>query len=161
MEAVGLINGVVVELQQVAAGQILWASQALGVGVALTVCVGVLGGHGAVAVVGVNILVELLHIGDVHRVAVDVVLFAEQIGAAVLAVIVQVHPVAVGAVCESHLGGQIFKQLIVHLGGVAIAGQQYPGLALLAQAQQVALAVGNDVVGRRLRQGQDCRNRGK
>ena len=35
----------------------------------------------------------------------------------------------------------------MHLGGVAIAGQQHPGLALLAQAQKVALAVQLDLVG--------------
>ena len=134
MEAVGLVDGIVVELQQPAAGEVVGSGKALGVGVALAVGVGPLGGNGVIPVAGIGLLIELLHVGDIHRVFIDVVFLAEQIGTAILSVVVQIHPVAVGAKGQAHLGGQILEQLVVHLGGVAVAGQQHPGLPALIQA---------------------------
>ena len=136
-----------VEFEQVAAGDVGRLGQAGRVPVGLAVPVLGRGGGHVAAIARVDACVGVLHVGDVHAGLVDSVLLTDEIGAAVDAVIVQIHPVGGGRVRHAQRRGKILKELVVKERCVVIAGQQRPGLDLFPAGDEVALLAELDLIG--------------
>ena len=136
-----------VELEQVAASDVLRLGQTRGVLIGLAVLVLGQRRGSVLTVTGVEIFVSLLHIGDVDARLVDGVFLTDDVCAAIHAVVVQIHPVGAGRVRHAERLGKILEHLVAHERCIVGAGEQRPGLDLLAAGDQVGLAVQFDLVG--------------
>ena len=136
-----------VELEQVAASDVLRLGQTRGVLIGLAVLVLGQRRGSILPVAGVELFVGILHIGDVDARLVDGVFLTDDICAAIHAVVVQIHPVGAGRVRHAERLGKILEHLVAHERCVVVAGEQRPGLDLLAAGDQVGLAVQFDLVG--------------
>ena len=136
-----------VELQQVAAGDVLRLGQAGGVLVSLAVLVLGQCRGSVLTVAGVARLVGFFHVSDVDTRLVDGVFLTDDVCAAIHAVVVQIHPVGAGRVRHAERLGKILEHLVAHERCVVGAGEQRPCLDLLAAGDQVGLAVEFDLVG--------------
>ena len=136
-----------IQLDEIAARDVLRLRQILGVLVLLTVAIlRQSGGHiGTVAFI--EPFIRLLHIRDGHRSLSHGVLLAEEIDTAVLPIIVEVDPIAACGIRKPQLSRQILDELIVHLCGIEVAGQQHPRLDLLLLPQQIAGLCQLDLIG--------------
>ena len=126
-----------VELEQVAASDVLRLGQTRGVLIGLAVLVLGQRRGSVLTVTGVEIFVSLLHIGDVDARLVDGVFLTDDVCAAIHAVVVQIHPVGAGRVRHAERLGKILEHLVAHERCVVGAGEQRPGLDLLAAGDQV------------------------
>ena len=136
-----------VELEQVAASDVLRLGQTRGVLIGLAVLVLGQRRGSILPVAGVELFVGILHIGDVDARLVDGVFLTDDVCAAIHAVVVQIHPVGAGRVRHAERLGKILEHLVAHERCVVGAGEQRPGLDLLAAGDQVGLAVQFDLVG--------------
>ena len=136
-----------VELEQVAASDVLRLGQTRGVLIGLAVLVLGQRRGSILPVAGVELFVGTLHIGDVDARLVDGVFLTDDVCAAIHAVVVQIHPVGAGRVRHAERLGKILEHLVAHERCVVGAGEQRPGLDLLAAGDQVGLAVQFDLVG--------------
>ena len=136
-----------VELEQVAASDVLRLGQTRGVLIGLAVLVLGQRRGSILPVAGVELFVGTLHIGDVDACLVDGVFLTDDVCAAIHAVVVQIHPVGAGRVRHAERLGKILEHLVAHERCVVGAGEQRPGLDLLAAGDQVGLAVQFDLVG--------------
>ena len=136
-----------VELEQVAASDVLRLGQTRGVLIGLAVLVLGQRRGSILPVAGVELFVGILHIGDVDARLVDGVFLTDDVCAAIHAVVVQIHPVGAGRVRHAERLGKILEHLVAHERCVVGAGKQRPGLDLLAAGDQVGLAVQFDLVG--------------
>ena len=136
-----------VELEQVAASDVLRLGQTRGVLIGLAVLVLGQRRGSILPVAGVELFVGTLHIGDVDARLVDGVFLTDDVCAAIHAVVVQIHPVGAGRVRHAERLGKILEHLVAHERCVVGAGKQRPGLDLLAAGDQVGLAVQFDLVG--------------
>ena len=136
-----------VELEQVAASDVLRLGQTRGVLIGLAVLVLGQRRGSILPVAGVELFVGILHIGDVDARLVDGVFLTDDVCAAIHAVVVQIHPVGAGRVRHAERLGKILEHLVAHERCVVGAGEQGPGLDLLAAGDQVGLAVEFDLVG--------------
>ena len=147
LRVVAVVELRAVELQQVAAGDVLRLGQAGGVLVSLAVLVLGQCRGSVLTVAGVARLVGFFHVGDVDARLVDGVFLTDDVCAAIHAVVVQIHPVGAGRVRHAERLGKILEHLVAHERCVVGAGEQGPGLDLLAAGDQVGLAVEFDLVG--------------
>ena len=147
LRVVAVVELRAVELQQVAAGDVLRLGQAGGVLVSLAVLVLGQCRGSVLTVAGVARLVGFFHVGDVDARLVDGVFLTDEVCAAIHAVVVQIHPVGAGRVWHAERLGKILEHLVAHERCVVGAGEQGPGLDLLAAGDQVGLAVEFDLVG--------------
>ena len=136
-----------VELEQVAASDVLRLGQTRGVLIGLAVLVLGQRRGSILPVAGVELFVGTLHIGDVDARLVDGVFLTDDVCAAIHAVVVQIHPVGAGRVRHAERLGKILEHLVAHERCVVGAGEQRPGLDLLAAGDEVGLAVQFDLVG--------------
>ena len=136
-----------VELEQVAASDVLRLGQTRGVLIGLAVLVLGQRRGSILPVAGVELFVGILHIGDVDARLVDGVFLTDDVCAAIHAVVVQIHPVGAGRVRHAERLGKILEHLVAHERCVVGAGEQRPGLDLLAAGDQVGLAVQFDLIG--------------
>ena len=136
-----------VELEQVAASDVLRLGQTRGVLIGLAVLVLGQRRGSILPVAGVELFVGILHIGDVDARLVDGVFLTDDVCAAIHAVVVQIHPVGAGRVRHAERLGKILEHLVAHERCVVGAGEQRPGLDLLAAGDEVGLAVQFDLVG--------------
>ena len=147
LRVVAVVELRAVELQQVAAGDVLRLGQAGGVLVSLAVLVLGQCRGSVLTVAGVARLVGFFHVGDVDARLVDGVFLTDDVCAAIHAVVVQIHPVGAGRVRHAERLGKILEHLVAHERCVVGAGEQGPCLDLLAAGDQVGLAVEFDLVG--------------
>ena len=136
-----------VELEQVAASDVLRLGQTRGVLIGLAVLVLGQRRGSILPVAGVELFVGILHIGDVDARLVDGVFLTDDVCAAIHAVVVQIHPVGAGRVRHAERLGKILEHLVAHERCVVGAGEQRPGLDLLAAGDEVSLAVQFDLIG--------------
>ena len=136
-----------VELEQVAASDVLRLGQTRGVLIGLAVLVLGQRRGSILPVAGVELFVGTLHIGDVDARLVDGVFLTDDVCAAIHAVVVQIHPVGAGRVRHAERLGKILEHLVAHERCVVGAGEQRPGLDLLAAGDEVSLAVQFDLIG--------------
>ena len=136
-----------VELEQVAAGDVLRLGQTRGVLIGLAVLVLGQRRGSILPVAGVELFVGILHIGDVNARLVDGVLLTDEVSAAIHAVVVQIHPVGAGRVRHAERLGKILEHLVAHERCIVVVSEQRPGLDLLAAGDEVSLAVQFDLVG--------------
>ena len=145
-EAVGLVILRVVQLDQIAARQVRRVLQTLGVAEFLTEAVLTFQDHRIVPVARVEILIRRFEIRDIDGGAADAVLLAEEIDAAVLSVVVEIHPVVARHIRHAQRGRDVLQGLVMQLRGVRVPRQQHPGLALSGNADEVRLAVQFDLI---------------
>ena len=145
-EAAGFVILCAVELEQVAAGDVLRLGQTGSILIGLAVLV--LGGRrgSVLSVTGVEVFVGLLHVGDVDARLVDGVLLTDEVSAAIHAVVVQIHPVGAGRVRHAERLGKILEHLVAHERCIVVVSEQRPGLDLLAAGDEVGLTVQFDLV---------------
>ena len=136
-----------VELEQVAASDVLRLGQTRGVLIGLAVLVLGQRRGSILPVAGVELFVGILHIGDVDARLVNGVFLTDDVCAAIHAVVVQIHPVGAGRVRHAERLGKILEHLVAHERCVVGAGEQRPGLDLLAAGDEVSLAVQFDLIG--------------
>ena len=147
LRVVAFVEFRTVELEQVAASDVLRLGQTRGVLIGLAVLVLGQRRGSILPVAGVELFVGILHIGDVDARLVDGVFLTDDVCAAIHAVVVQIHPVGAGRVRHAERLGKILEHLVAHERCVVGAGKQRPGLDLLAAGDQVGLAVQFDLVG--------------
>ena len=147
LRVVAVVELRAVELQQVAAGDVLRLGQAGGVLIGLAVLVLGQRRGSVLTVAGVARLIGFFHVGDVDARLVDGVFLTDEVCAAIHAVVVQIHPVGAGRVRHAERLGKILEHLVAHERRVVGTGKQRPGLDLLAAGDQVGLAVEFDLVG--------------
>ena len=136
-KSVDLIRCVVVQLQQVSARDVGRVSKAGRIGIAPTIGIG--DGRGGHVRPILRILFPVLRfqIGDIDAGILDRILFAQQIHAAILTIVVQVHPIAARCIGHSQSSRHVLEQLVVHQRSVKVACQQHPGLYALVVLQQI------------------------
>ncbi len=148
----GLGAGLGVHLEQIAAGIIGRGVQPLAIDIGRAVGPDVRGDAQRVEIghVRVGRLKILLELVDIHAPLVDLDLFAEQVSAAVFAVIVEVHRTALHGAGQTGLPGHGIDDLVAQQRCVDGVGQQDPCLirvCLLAALQQVSLLFQLDLIG--------------
>ena len=126
-----------VELEQVAASDVLRLGQTRGVLIGLAVLVLGQRRGSILPVAGVELFVGILHIGDVDARRVDGVFLTDDVCAAIHAVVVQIHPVGAGRVRHAERLGKILEHLVAHERCIVVAGEQRPGLDILAAVDEV------------------------
>ena len=147
LRVVAFVDLRTVELEQVAASDVLRLGQTRGVLIGLAVLVLGQRRGSILPVAGVDLFVGILHIGDVDARLVDGVFLTDDVCAAIHAVVVQIHPVGAGRVRHAERLGKILEHLVAHERCVVGAGEQRPGLDLLAAGDEVSLAVQFDLIG--------------
>ena len=147
LRVVAFVDLRTVELEQVAASDVLRLGQTRGVLIGLAVLVLGQRRGSILPVAGVELFVGILHIGDVDARLVDGVFLTDDVCAAIHAVVVQIHPVGAGRVRHAERLGKILEHLVAHERCIVVASKQRPGLDLLAAGDQVGLAVQFDLVG--------------
>ena len=147
LRVVAFVEFRTVELEQVAASDVLRLGQTRGVLIGLAVLVLGQRRGSILPVAGVELFVGILHIGDVDARLVDGVFLTDDVCAAIHAVVVQIHPVGAGRVRHAERLGKILEHLVAHERCVVGAGEQRPGLDLLAAGDEVSLAVQFDLIG--------------
>ena len=120
VEAIYFVDFFQVSFNQVAAGKVLRFDKAVCVYDLLFILVCAFLDLCSFTVGWILFFVCLFHVGDGNSGASHGVLLAEKVSTAVLAVIVKVDPVTICGVWHLKALCKIFKQLIVHLRGIAV-----------------------------------------
>ena len=130
-----------VELEQVAASDVLRLGQTRGVLIGLAVLVLGQRRGSILPVAGVELFVGILHIGDVDARLVDGVFLTDDVCAAIHAVVVQIHPVGAGRVRHAERLGKILEHLVAHERCVVGAGKQRPCLNIFTAADEISILI--------------------
>ncbi len=139
----------VVDLEQVAAADVARLLHAGYVLVLVPVRVHALLGGVVLQGLAVERAVQLLEVGDVDATAADLHLLGEEIGPAVLAVVVEVDVLAVGRVGEAERLRERVRDVVAHERRVVVVRQEHPGLrlVLVVAGHEAGRAAEFDLVG--------------